>query len=828
MMFSTKVDPFGLISKDIFAKAELRLEALKSELAKRFSESGVMDNYSSGLGGDPFFYFLMSADEHCVRVDGQLTTAATTGSKYFWNPFFVDAMSPSGLRFVLGHEIAHTFLNHVPRMKGRHSSIHNWCVDYFANNLVLSDLRQRFENLQGLSSKVNSKDYYAYYLDSMHCSNPMTLERAKQYMLDPVACSYDRNNDMKIKLMIEDSVVPSGMQRECAYKSNMEIAFQVKNKTFEFFVEKAIPEQLHTPEALYDELVRTLKKCPNCNRVGMFPVPSKVRNNVSSIFNTIKHKYPTADVLLDLLKDVFKANNVALKNNGNEIPDSELTNERRFIDTLQGKNNVEENKKLSEDLKKTDKDVIAGKDVVIEEVEHSEEDKVLSSALDQYYEKVQDLFYAAVKESMFFDYAKIPDSVIKEGRAVKEYNIHFLKSIVAFINYIMSELDSIDKNRSLDEVFDVLKKSISNTLSGYFLLKAKMTHNITKKEEKDKKEKKISTEPVVENEEENDTSLPYDPTTATPDNDVRIYNDDEEMFQLIKNNTQSILSEFDLWGGYSDYIDSLVNPKWVNVEALDCKHCCDKVDIFKFNKNKMVYHIGQGASGEDEEGEEGDGKDKNLADALAKNKLANALMYAKQAGYVPAGFEEMIGNLSKSKMRWQDKFRTVRKDTEDDGRNDYTRYKSKHFSFGVLTPKKTNRVFKVAVLCDTSGSMDMQNDITYGISQLTNLSGSSGYLTWADAEIYWDQTIELSKFTSETLKGIKAIGRGGTSFLKYFNEYDKKIKDDNLSMIVVITDGYLYEGFEGIKKPKIPVMWLITNHGKFSPPFGQVFNIHND
>jgi predicted metal-dependent peptidase len=179
-------------------------------------------------------------------------------------------------------------------------------------------------------------------------------------------------------------------------------------------------------------------------------------------------------------------------------------------------------------------------------------------------------------------------------------------------------------------------------------------------------------------------------------------------------------------------------------------------------------------------------------------------------------------------MRWQDNFRMIRKDTEENGRNDYTRFKSKHFTLGLLTPKKIERVFKVAVLCDTSGSMDMQNDITKGISQLTNLSGASGYLTWADAEIYWDKTITLDKFSSETLKGVKVTGRGGTEFLSYFNEYEKRFKDEGINMIVVITDGFLYSGFDKIKKPKVPVMWLITNHGEFRPSFGKVYNIHNE
>ena len=68
----------------------------------------------------------------------------------------------------------------------------------------------------------------------------------------------------------------------------------------------------------------------------------------------------------------------------------------------------------------------------------------------------------------------------------------------------------------------------------------------------------------------------------------------------------------------------------------------------------------------------------------------------------------------------------------------------------------------------------------------------------------------------------KTTGRGGTCFAPIFNkiaskEYRRKYEASD--GIIIFTDGYNYDENE-VKKPKIPVMWAITEGGKISYPWG--------
>ncbi len=826
-VFEEVIDPYGLLSQKDIQRAELRLTALKQELACKWDAVTKADKYTStGLGGDPFFYIMMSQDPHVAVCDGRISTAATSGEKYYWNPFFIDCFSQVGLRYILAHEITHTVSHHVPKMKNRHKSIHNKCADYFANNLPLSDLKMRWESSMPIQ-KGQFKDYFEFYKDAMCCDDPITIDEERAYMLDPVGHSYGGPKaETNIKMMIEYGVIPSAMERENTIKCINLLRDDVKNKRVRFYFDREIPETCKTPEALYDDLTKSLKKCDNCGRVGMFPIPEDVRENARSIFEQVKHKYPSSDDLLDLLCSILKKHNVELPS-GEIIPDAELIDERRFLNTIDEKKigngggelssampdntgHIDEEEDKEEDKKEEDKAHVCSCSI--------SKDSPADIAMNEFFKEAQDLYYAAIKESVFFDAAKIDDQQIKEGRAVIKYNKGFIESLGGFVSYVYSELASIEKNRPIEDIFEVLKKSINNTLAGFYLIQAKLRGKIK----------------TIGEDGEN-----------TASGTTRIYQDTEQMFNCLKKNRYSILDMFNLWGGYSKYIDTHINPDWANTDALDCPHCAHKIDIFHFNENKAVQHLdAEEGEGEGEEEEESDGngdggskskkkgkKSKGLSEAIAKNKLMQALMYAKSQGFKPAGYEEAIGALFKPKMRWQTVLTTKRRQVEGNGRNDWNRLKSKQLACYMMVPKKTERIFHVNVLCDTSGSMDMVNDITFGISQLQSLTGGAGILTWADAEIYWNESILLKKFNKETLKGLQTKGRGGTDFLQYFNEYEKKLQRFQVpkpDLIVVITDGYLYEKMDDIRAPKCPVMWLITNHGEFKPKFGKVFNIHND
>lgn len=211
-------------------------------------------------------------------------------------------------------------------------------------------------------------------------------------------------------------------------------------------------------------------------------------------------------------------------------------------------------------------------------------------------------------------------------------------------------------------------------------------------------------------------------------------------------------------------------------------------------------------------------------------KLAEAIENAKRmAGYVPAGLDEELGELTAPKIRWQEsirgKLKTVR---QGNAKNDYTKFRTRPMFAGLLVPKRRAYTANFGCLLDCSGSMSQQ-DIAYGISQLQALDDKSeGWVVPADSDIYWDNIVKLKNMKKEELKKVEVVGRGGTMFGSFFEDYEKK-GGGKCNFLLMITDGYLLDNdLATMKNPGIPVYWIITSeNATFKPPFGKVFYLHN-
>ena len=212
---------------------------------------------------------------------------------------------------------------------------------------------------------------------------------------------------------------------------------------------------------------------------------------------------------------------------------------------------------------------------------------------------------------------------------------------------------------------------------------------------------------------------------------------------------------------------------------------------------------------------------------LAK-RISDAMESAKRmAGKIPAALEDELGQLLAPKISWQDIIRTrLLKARAGNGRNDWTRFRSRPMFSGLLVPKKRNYFSTFGCLLDTSGSMSSQ-DMTYGVSQLASLDEKAeGSITCADAEIYWENTTKIKKANVEELSKVKIQGRGGTLFADYFTDYEKNI--GKCDFLIVITDGFLLnEDVANMKDPGVDVYWLITSESDFRAPFGRVLSLHN-
>jgi len=241
-----------------------------------------------------------------------------------------------------------------------------------------------------------------------------------------------------------------------------------------------------------------------------------------------------------------------------------------------------------------------------------------------------------------------------------------------------------------------------------------------------------------------------------------------------------------------------------------CGECGDGLDIFGLG-GTVDDHI------DTEESQE----------KLAK-RISDAMEAArKMAGYVPAALEDELGKLTAPKVTWQDIIRTrLLKARAGNGRNDWTRFRSRPMFSGLLVPKRKNYFAHFGCLLDTSGSMS-KDDMAFGISQLTALDErSEGTIVPADATIYWDKATKVKKANMEELSKIKIVGRGGTKYAEFFTDYEKNI--GKCDFLIVVTDGYLLDtDVAEMKHPGIDVIWLITSGSCFNPPFGRSFDLRD-
>jgi len=241
-----------------------------------------------------------------------------------------------------------------------------------------------------------------------------------------------------------------------------------------------------------------------------------------------------------------------------------------------------------------------------------------------------------------------------------------------------------------------------------------------------------------------------------------------------------------------------------------CGECGGGFDIFGFG-NTLDDHM------DTEESEE----------KLAK-RISDAMEAArKMAGYIPAALEDELGKLTAPKVTWQDIIRTrLLKARAGNGRNDWTRFRSRPMFTGLLVPKRKNYYAHFGCLLDTSGSMS-KDDMAFGLSQLAALDErSEGTIVPADATIYWDKATKVKKANFEELAKVKIFGRGGTKYAEFFTDYEKNI--GKCDFIIVITDGFLLDtDVADMKHPGIDVIWLITSGSSFNPPFGRAFDLRS-
>ena len=94
-------------------------------------------------GGNPFLFAFAAPKPHELVVEGpggqKIDTAATDGRKYYWNPDFLEKLTPDELAVVMQHEGYHVIFFHPRRGRGKMHKVWNISVDFVVNACIWDD-----------------------------------------------------------------------------------------------------------------------------------------------------------------------------------------------------------------------------------------------------------------------------------------------------------------------------------------------------------------------------------------------------------------------------------------------------------------------------------------------------------------------------------------------------------------------------------------------------------------------------------------------------------------------------------------------------------------
>lgn len=127
-MITRLTDPDSLAGDKFSALAE-KISVALTRLSRRMPD------------GSPFHYAYLAPAAH--ELTARIPTAATNGRKYFWNPEFLETLTPDQVNTVLIHEAYHTVLFHTAR--GNTDPLWNVAVDFVVNAIILVDHNIRID-----------------------------------------------------------------------------------------------------------------------------------------------------------------------------------------------------------------------------------------------------------------------------------------------------------------------------------------------------------------------------------------------------------------------------------------------------------------------------------------------------------------------------------------------------------------------------------------------------------------------------------------------------------------------------------------------------------
>ena len=287
-------------------------------------------------------------------------------------------------------------------------------------------------------------------------------------------------------------------------------------------------------------------------------------------------------------------------------------------------------------------------------------------------------------------------------------------------------------------------------------------------------------------------------------------------------------------------IENVSQKNWEQVYDEIMKQIKDQKDLKGGGQQPQAGSVGGRLAGHDHHdlqgdsdnnGENGDGESESMSsEELSsleqewQSKLAEAAMFAKQQGKLPAGVERVVNDLLNPQVKWSSYLMRYIKPHIIPTDWTYQKPHKKSQALKVYMPNVLRDNVEVEVLVDTSGSIseeELKNFLTEIVGIANAFSNIKLTVSYADTEI-----AARKSFTNPTvceLLAFKPKGGGGTDMEGALVEI--KNEGSEAPVTIVLTDGYtnLHKS-TGFKLP-FEVIWVSTTKN-INFPYGQVINLN--
>ena len=274
------------------------------------------------------------------------------------------------------------------------------------------------------------------------------------------------------------------------------------------------------------------------------------------------------------------------------------------------------------------------------------------------------------------------------------------------------------------------------------------------------------------------------------------------------------INDLDKKSGEEVYDEIMKSGKVKKVKV--CRSCGFDTHIF----GKKGDDKGGGGSG-------GGMKGQQLKDQLTKQKakwkkiFAEASIYAKQQGNLPAGMQRLVDMVLNEKVSWK---HLLYKYITNELPFDYSwnRPSKRAIATGVYLPSVKKENLEVVVSIDTSGSI-RQEELNDFLGEIISIAKSfnniSITLIVCDCEI--KDVYKVANGDIAKIQDLKICGGGGTDHKPIYDYIEKNLP--NTKFVINFTDGHT--SFPDYEKTK--TIWVLTKDscGEDKIPFGEVIQL---